>query len=152
MKRIVLISFLASVLLTGCGGPVSEMDAAQITAVVQEYYQAFNTYDIERLEALYAEETWKEEGWKIRALVPWAKQLNVTSEFVSLKSIRGGGDAAEITVQVMSNLMAGEDCHRLVRNDNGWEITGPLNVQVDQFSVSYTKGPPSSCTGSACCP
>ena len=131
----------------GCSvEPAREVDAVQIEAVLQEYYQAFSCYDLDRLEAVFTEETWKEERWEIRALVLWAEDRNFKSEHISIISIESDRDSALVIVEVESNLALGEDRHHLVREHGSWKITGPLTKKVGRFSPVET--PPNS----SCCP
>jgi len=124
-----------SVLLIGCNAePVTEVDAVQIEAVLQEYYEAFSCYDPDRLEAVFTEETWKEEGWEIRALVLWAEDRNFKSEHISIISIESDRDSVLVIVEVESNLTLGKDRHHLVRKHGSWKITGPLTKKVGRFS------------------
>ncbi|MFC2022695.1 hypothetical protein ACFLTL_00835, partial [Chloroflexota bacterium] len=89
-------------------------------------------------------------GWKIRALVSLAKSGSVRAEYLSVKSISLRGNTAQVTVEVESNLTSEEDHHRLELSEGGWVITGPLNVNTDEFSVFFTCDFPSQ--GSNCCP
>ena len=119
----------------GCSvEPAREVNAVQIESVLQEYYEAFRCYDLDRLEAVFTEETWKEEGWEIRALVLWAEDRNFKSEHISIISIESDRDSALVTVEVESNLALGKDRHHLVRKHGSWEITGPLTKKVGRFS------------------
>ncbi len=131
----------------GCSvEPDREVDAVQIEAVLQEYYEAFSCYDLDRLEAVFTEETWKEEEWEIRALVLWAEDRNFKSEHVSIISIEFDGNSALAIAEVESNLTLGEDRHHLVRNHGSWKITGPLTKKVGQYS------PVETLPNSSCCP
>ncbi len=130
----------------GCNAePVTEVDAVQIKAVLQEYYEAFSCYNLDRLEAVFTEETWKEERWEIRALVLWAEDRKFKSEHVSIISIEFDRDSALVIVEVKSNLALGEDSHHLVREHGSWKITGPLTKKVGRFS-------PAPVPDSSCCP
>ena len=131
----------------GCSvEPAGEVDVVQIEAVLQEYYEAFNCYDLDRLEAVFTEETWKEERWEIRALVLWAENCNLKSEYVSIISIEFDGNSALAIAEVESNLTLGKDRHHLVRKHGSWKITGPLTKKVARFSpVETLPNPP-------CCP
>jgi len=131
----------------GCSvEPDREVDAVQIEAVLQEYYEAFSCYDLDRLEAVFTEETWKEERWEIRALVLWAEDRNFKSEHVSTISIEFDGNSALAIAEVESNLTRGKDRHHLVRKHGSWEITGPLAKKVGRFS------PVETFPNSPCCP
>ena len=131
----------------GCSvEPAREVDAAQIEAVLQEYYEAFSCYDLDRLEAVFTEETWKEEEWEIRALVLWAEDRNFKSEHVSIISIEFDGNSALVIAEVESNLALGKDRHHLVRKHGSWKITGPLTKKVSRFS------PVETLPNSSCCP
>jgi len=126
--------------------PVTEVDAVQIEAVLQEYYEAFSCYDLDRLEAVFTEETWKEERWEIRALVLWAEDRNFKSEHISIISIESDRDSVLVIVEVESNLTLGKDRHHLVRKHSSWKITGPLTKKVGRFS------PVEILPNSPCCP
>ena len=131
----------------GCSvEPAREVDAVQIEAVLQEYYEAFSCYDLDRLEAVFTEETWKEERWEIRALVLWVEDRNFKSEHISIISIEFNRNSALVIVEVESNLTLGKDRHHLVRKHGSWKITGPLTKKVARFSPVET--PPDS----PCCP
>ena len=128
----------------GCSvEPAREVDAVQIEAVLQEYYEAFSCYDLDRLEAVFTEETWKEERWEIRALVLWAEDRNFKSEHVSIISIEFNRNSALVIVEVESNLTLRKDRHHLVHKHGSWKITGPLTKKVGRFSPA---------PNSSCCP
>ena len=134
------------VLLIGCNAePVREVDAVQIEAVLQEYYEAFSCYDLDRLEAVFTEETWKEEEWEIRALVLWAEDRKFKSEHVSIISIESDRGSTLVIVEVKSNLALGEDHHYLMREHSSWKITGPLTKKVGRFSPVETPPDPFCC-------
>jgi len=126
--------------------PTGEADAVQIEAILQEYYEAFSCYDLDRLEAVFTEETWKEEEWEIRTLVFWAENCNFKSEQVSIISIEFDGNSALAIAEVESNLTLGKDHHHLVRKHGSWKITGPLTKKVSRFS------PVETLPNSSCCP
>ncbi len=130
----------------GCSvEPAREVNAVQIESVLQEYYEAFSCYDLDRLEAVFTEETWKEERWEIRALVLWAEDRNFKSEHVSIISIEFNGDSALVIAEVESNLTLGKDRHHLVRKHGSWKITGPLTKKVGRFSPAETSPDPFCC-------
>ena len=131
----------------GCGVErAEEADAVQIEAVLQEYYEAFSCYDLDRLHTVFTEETWKEEELAIRALVLWAENYNFKSEHISIISIEFDGNSALAIAEVESNLTLGKDSHYLVRKHGSWKITEPLTKKVCRFS------PVETLPNSPCCP
>jgi len=169
---IMLVTLLLLLLPVGCGTePVSEEDAAQIEVTLREYYEAMSSYDLERLEAVFTEETWKKEGCKISASALFIKDRGIEFGYPSIKSIKIKSDSARVIAQIESRitgvsftnvggsanafaevetkLTQREDKHYLVRRDEGWEITEPLNIKEDELSLSYA---PNSSTKSTCCP
>ena len=167
-----LVTPLLLLLLVGCSAePVSEEDAAQIEVSLREYYEAMNSYDLEHLETVFTEETWKKEGCKISASALFIKDRGIKFGYPSIKSIKINGDSARVVVQIESRitgvaftnvggsakassevetkLTQREDRHYLVRREGSWEITEPLNIKEDELSLSYA---PNSSTKSTCCP
>jgi hypothetical protein len=68
--------------LIGCAAePIREGPPAQIEAVVREYYQAFNNYDLSRIEAVFAKNAWQQEGSGLSAWLRIAESLSFKSEF-----------------------------------------------------------------------
>jgi hypothetical protein len=131
----------------GCSvEPIREVDSVQIEAVLREYYEAFNCYDLDRIETVFAREAWKEERGEVRALVLWAKDNNFKSEFVSILSIGIDGDSVWTTVEVESDRGLEKDYHRLVREHSSWKIAKLLTKKVNQSPPVET--PPTS----PCCP
>jgi hypothetical protein len=139
---------LAAALPTGCWAElVKEVDPAQIEAVVSEYYQAFNSYDLSRIEAVFAKEAWQEEKGELNAWVHTAESLGFKSEFVSIAAIRNNGDSVLATVEVESDLGLDKDYVRLVRELSGWKIVEVLTKKVGQVSP-----PEETPADSSCCP
>lgn len=139
---------LAAALLTGCWAElVKEVDPAQIKAVVSEYYQAFNSYDLSRIEAVFAKEAWQEEKGELSAWLCTAESLGFKSEFASVAYIRNDGDSVLATVEVESDLGLDKDYVRLVRELSGWKIVDVLTKKVGQVSP-----PEETPSDSSCCP
>ena len=133
-------------LLAGCSvEPIREVDPAQIEAVLQEYYEAFNRYDLDRIETVFAGEAWKEEREGVRALVLWAKDSNFKSEFVSILSIEIDEGSVWITVEVESDLGPGKDYHRLVREHGSWKIAKLLTKKVGYVPPQEQENLPPGC-------
>jgi len=139
---------LAAALLTGCRAElVKEVDPAQIEAVVREYYQAFNSYNLSRIEAVFTKEAWQEEDDELSAWVYTAESLDFKSEFVSIAAIRNNGNSVLATVEVESDVGLGKDFVRLVRERSGWKIVEVLNKKVGQVLT-----PEETPSDSSCCP
>ena len=137
---------LAAALLTGCRAePIGEVDPAQIDAVVREYYQAFNSYDLSRIEAVFAKEAWQEEGSELSVWVRTAESLGFKSEFVSIADIRNDGDSVLATVEVESDLGLDKDFVRLIRERGGWKIAKVLTKKVGQILPSEEAPVPPCC-------
>jgi len=172
MKRITIMLAVFCFLLAfaGCSAePVSQEDRAQIEVVLREYYEAMNRYDLERFKAIFSEETWSKEGYKISGAALFVKNREIKLECLSITSIKINGDTARVVAQVESrvpavtftgdksavqgvaeaetNLTRGEDKHYLLRKDGSWEITGPLNVEENELSTFFT---PNSSVKAAC--
>ena len=143
-----MILVLAAALLTSCRTDlVKEVDPVQIEAVVGEYYQAFNNYDLEHIESVFAKKDWQEEKGELSAWVRTAESLGFKSEFVSIASIRNDGDSVLATVEVNSDLGLGQDFVRLIRERDGWKIAEVLTKKVGQVCP-----PEETPSGSSCCP
>jgi hypothetical protein len=143
-----LVLLLIATVFTGCRAEqIGEVDPAQIEAVVREYYQAFNDYDLSRIEAVFTDEAWQGEGSGLSAWLCTAESLGFKSEFVSIASIRNDGSTTLATVEVNSDLGMGKDFVRLVRERGGWKLVEVLTKKVGQ--ASPTEETPS---GSSCCP
>jgi len=135
-----------SVLLAGCSvQPATEVDPAQIEAAVREYYEAFNCYDLDRIEAVFTKQTWREERWDFVALIRWAKENNFKSEFVSIISMEIEGDSVWAMVEVESGVGSGKDYHRLVREHGSWKI-------AKLFTKKVSSSQPGEMPSSSCCP
>ncbi len=139
---------LSVALFNGCRTEeIGEVDPAQIDAVVREYYQAFNNYDLNRIESVFTKEAWREEGSDFSAWVRTSESLGFKSEFVSIASIRNDGSTILATVEVNSDLGMGKDFVRLVHERSGWKIVEVLTKKVGQVSPTEETPP-----GSSCCP
>jgi hypothetical protein len=114
---------------------------------VREYYQAFNSYDLERIEALFTNQAWKEEKAKLSAWVRSAASMDFKSEFVSIASNRDEGSSILATVEVRSDLGTGKDFVRLVRERGIWKIIKVLTQKVGQVLP-----PEETPSGSSCYP
>jgi hypothetical protein len=114
---------------------------------VREYYQAFNSYDLERIEAVFAKQAWKEEKNELSAWVRTAESLGFKSEFVSIAFIRNDGSSVLATVEVSSDLGIAKDSVRLIRQRGGWKIAEVLTKKVGQVLP-----PEETTSGSSCCP
>jgi hypothetical protein len=114
---------------------------------VREYYQAFNNYDLSRIEAVFTDEAWREEGSGLSAWLRTAESLGFKSEFVSIASVRNDGSTVLATVEINSDLGMGKDFVRLVRERGGWKMVGVFTQKVGQ--ISPIEETPS---GSSCCP
>jgi hypothetical protein len=133
--------------LTSCSsGLPTEVNRAEIEAVVREYYQAFNSYDLSRIEAVFAEQA-GEEKREINAWVRTAESLGFKSELVSIAAIRNDGSSALATVEVKSDLGTGKDFIRLVQERDSWKITEVLTKKIGQVLP-----PGETPSGSPCCP
>ena len=118
-------------LLAGCSvEPIREVDPAQIEAVLQEYYKAFNRYDLDRIEAVFVKGAWKEEKGELSAWVRTAESIDFKSEFVSIISIETEGDSVWTTVEVESDLGLEKDFVRLIRERGSWKIAKLLTKKV----------------------
>lgn len=139
---------LIVLLSTGCSTEaIGEVDPTHIEPVVSEYYQAFNSYDLSRIEAVFAKEAWQEEGDELSAWVCTAESLGFKSEFVSIASVRNEGSTILATVKVNSDLGMGKDFVRLGRERSGWKIVKVLTQKVSQICP-----PEETPSGSSCCP
>ena len=133
---------------TGCRAEaIGKIDPAEIEATVREYYQAFNNYDLSRIEAVFTDEAWQEEGSGLSAWLRTAESLGFKSEFVSIASVRNDGSTVLATVEISSDLGMGKDFVRLVRERSGWKMVGVLTQKVGQVSP-----PEEMPSGSSCCP
>jgi|WetSurMetagenome_2_1015567.scaffolds.fasta_scaffold196907_2 hypothetical protein len=148
MKRtvVVLLSLLSLILLAGCSQPVSAEDNASIQMVLKTYYDALNSYDADRVEEVFTEETWITDGWKFRSYIQWALKNSAEIEYVSIKEVDMGRDTARVTVEVQSDQIPGDESYRLVRNSSGWQLTALLTEKFDGLSgkLFYTPGLPSA--------
>ena len=139
---------LSVALFTGCRTEaIGKIDPVQIEAVVREYYRAFNNYDLSRIEAVFTDEAWQEEGSGLSAWLHTAESLSFKSEFVSIASVRNEGSTILATVKVNSDLGMGKDFVRLVRERGGWKMVEVLTKKVSQVSP-----PEETPSGSSCCP
>jgi hypothetical protein len=114
---------------------------------VREYYQAFNSYDLERIEALFTNQAWREENNELSAWVRTAESMGFRSEFVSIATTRDDGSSILATVEVSSDLGVVKDFVRLVRERSDWKIVKVLTQKVGQISP-----PEETPSGSSCCP
>ena len=114
---------------------------------MREYYQAFNSYDLERIEAVFTDKAWQEEGSGLSAWLHTAESLSFKSEFVSIASVRNEGSTILATVKVNSDLGMGKDFVRLVRERGGWKMVEVLTQKVGQVSPTEE-----TTSGSSCCP
>ena len=90
---------------TGCRAEaIGKIDPAEIEATVREYYQAFNNYDLSRIEAVFTDEAWQEEGSGLSAWLRTAESLGFKSEFVSIASVRNDGSTVLATVEKITSL------------------------------------------------
>jgi hypothetical protein len=149
MKRtvLVLLSIILGAMLGGCGSqPVSAEDSASIQAVLQTYYDALNSYDVDRVEEMFTEETWINDGWKFRSYIQWAQKNSAEIEYVSIKEVNMGRDSARVTVEIQSDQVPGDESYRLVRNSDSWQLTALLTEKFDGLSgkLFYTPGLPSA--------
>jgi hypothetical protein len=139
---------LIVLLSTGCSTEaIGEVDPTHIEATVREYCQAFNDYDLSRIEAVFTDEAWQEEGSGLSAWLRTAESLGFKSEFVSIAAIRNNGNSVLATVEVESDLGLGKDFVRLVRERGGWKIVEVLNKKVGQVLT-----PEETPSDSSCCP
>ncbi|GAJ08345.1 unnamed protein product, partial [marine sediment metagenome] len=97
-------------------------DAEQIEAVLQEYYDAFYCYDVDRVGKTIAKESLEEEGAEILLSVAWAESINFQGELKSITSIQIDGNTALVVVECETSLGLGEDTWHLVREDGSWKI------------------------------
>ncbi len=145
---IILITVIASISLTACStNSITDIAPAEIETVIREYYEAFNSYDLDRIEAVFAKEAWQEEGGELSAWLRTAESLGFKSEFVSIASTRNDGSSILATVEVNSDLGVGRDFVRLIRERGDWKITEVLTKKVGQISP-----PEETPSGSSCCP
>jgi len=112
---------------------------------VREYYQAFNSYDLSRIESIFAKEAWQEEKGELSAWVRTTESLGFKSEFVSIAAIRNDGSSVLATVEVNSDLGMGKDFVRLIRERGGWKITEVLTKKVRQILPSEEAPVPPCC-------
>ena len=118
---------------------------------MREYYQAFNSYDLSRIEAVFAKKAWKEEKGELSAWLRTAESLGFKSEFVSIASIRNDGDSVLATVEINSDLGLDKDFVRLIRERGGWKITEVLTKKIGQILPEGTPAGPSCCpSGNSC--
>jgi len=146
LARLLIGVFLA-MMLVSCGyGSVPEADPAQIEGVVRAYYDAFNSYDPIRVEAVYARRAWQEKGAEISAWVRTADCMGFRYEFIAMEYIKSESDSVWATVMVESGLGSGQDFVNLVWEDSDWKIARLLTQKPLQTA------PIEETTAGSCCP
>ena len=146
LARLLIGVFLA-MMLVSCGyGSVPEADSAQIEGVVRAYYDAFNSYDPIRVEAVFARRAWQEKGAEISAWVGTAYCMNLRYEFIAMESIKSESDSVWATVMVESGLGSGQDFINLVWEDGHWKIARLLTQKPVQAA------PKEETPAGTCCP
>ena len=115
--------------------------------MVREYYQAFNSYDISRIEAVFAKEAWLKEGSELSSWLHTAESLGFKSELVSIAAVRNDGSSVLATAEVNSDFGLVKDFIRLVWERGDWKITEVLTKKVGQVFP-----PEETPAGSSCCP
>ena len=155
MKRAIIFSVcgLASVLLVGCRAqPIGGVTAEEIKPMLLEYYDAFNSYDSARIEAVFARAAWQENSSDTKNWLYTAKSLGFQSDFVSVDSVEVEGDSIRVTIVVESSLGAGQDVIWLVPEHGNWKIAQLITKKVGQLMPLEETFPASSCcpSGGSC--
>jgi hypothetical protein len=152
-KMFFLACGVTSVFLVGCGvQPTGEVTAEEIKPTLLEYYDAFNSYDSGRIEAVFARAAWQENISETKNWLYVAKDLGLQSDFVSVDSVKVEEDSVWVTIGVNSSFGAGQDVFCLVREGDGWKIARLVTRKTGLLMPIEEPLPASSCcpTGSSC--
>lgn len=104
----------------------SATDDEKIEAVIREYYDAFNCYDIERVKAVIAKQATEHERESFLRPIAWAESVGFKCELTSIVSIQIDGDSAVVIAESKANLdsLTEQDTWHLVREYCCWKIRG----------------------------
>ncbi len=152
-KMCFLACGVASILLVGCRAQqIGETTAEEIKPTLIEYYDAFNSYDSARMEAVFARVAWQENSNETKNRLYVAKELGLRSDFVSVDSIKVEEGSVWVTIGVNSSDGAGQDVFCLVRDGDGWKIARLITRKTGLLMPIEEPLPTSSCcpTGSSC--
>lgn len=97
-------------------------DEQQIEAVIREYYDAFNCYDVDRVEDTLAEQTTERAREAMLRTVVWAESVGFERHMESMVSVWIDGDFALATVEGGAEW----DTWPLVRKGGCWKIWMPI--------------------------
>ena len=108
--------------------PAPTSDTKQIETVLQEYYEAFNSYDLDRVSKVIAEEALKEERDEILLSFAWAESMNFKCELKSITSIQISGDVAGAIAECETSAGPGQDIWHLVREYGSWKLASKMET------------------------
>lgn len=139
----VFLAVAALALATTSCVPATTVDTEQIEAVIQEYYDAFNCYDIERVDAVIADRVtqqvtrrvmrgeviwviWEKRESFLRPVV-WAESVGFRREITSVVSVQVHGNFAVVGVDTVATMLGNEYpsqiyFHHLVCEHGVWKI------------------------------
>ncbi len=148
---------LVSALLLGCSSNApTNMDSSEAESLLQQYYTAFNSYDIKLIEGVFTKRAWQEEKVSLKPLVYWAESKDFKPSLLSIDWIEIDEGAVKVRAEATSNLGSWDDYFYFVVEDGGWKIDRLITRDLSKIqSLGNTTeriSPRPSTTGPSCCP
>lgn len=130
--RIALVLLVGIMLVSGlaCGNgngepaPNGGTDVAEIEGVMEDYFAAFNAYDVDSVLSFFSQETLANEEFEIRLSVEFAEDLNMQFDLTDIVvTVNGDNAEAFCTIDV------GSEIYNLVRENGNWKISSKEAVE-----------------------
>ena len=154
--RVFMPILLIFALVMGCSSNApANMDSVEAESILQQYYAAFNSYDIKLIEDVFTERAWQEEKVGFRPLVYWAENKAFKPSLLSISWIEIDEDSVKVRAEATSNLGSWDDYFYLVVEDGSWKIdrliTRDLSKIQSMGSTTERISPGAGATKPPCC-
>ena len=106
------------------GGDTTTNDVTDIEGVMEDYYDAWNQYDAERVLELLAEDVVEDEGANIIIDISFAESMGLQVELISVTVTLNGDNAVAHATTRMEDLETETLTFELIREHGDWKIAG----------------------------
>lgn len=107
------------------GGATTTNDVTDIEGVMEDYYDAWNQYDADRVLELLADDVVKDEGANIIIGVSFAESMGLQVELISVTVTLDGDNAVAHATTRVEDLGTETESFELIREHGDWKIASP---------------------------
>ena len=129
MKRVQLAAALIGVAviftvsaLSCSSGETTTNDVTDIEGVMEDYYDAWNQYDADRVLELLAEDVVEEEGANIIIAISFAESIGFQVELINVTVTLDGDSAFAYATTKVEDLGTETETFELIREHGDWKI------------------------------